>query len=224
MAKRMPTFFPQRVNMHVPRKSYVGNIEGDSIVYADLGAPAAADNTGILNAVSINAAIDVTTFNATLVQTVAQMGRFGRNVRIVLSGAGTPTVTIYGRDFLGQRMVETLTGNGTTGVFSLKAFRYIDRITSGLVASTTLSVGLGTSLGLPYKLHNLIAEYKDGAPAANAGTVVAGLANGTTSTATTADPRGTYLPVTQVMDGTRTFALRYITDHNNVDGNKHYAG
>lgn len=223
MAKRMPSFFPQRVNMRVPNKSYTGNIEGAGIVYANLGAPVALNNTGILAAQSINTALDTTTFAAAFVQSEAQMGRFGRCLRVVLSGAGTPTITVYGRDYLGQRMVEVFTGNGATPVLGLKAFRYIDRITSTLVASITLDVGWRDCFGLPYKFIGIDQEVKDGIVAANAGTFVAGLASGTAATGTNADVRGTYLVNTVLPDGVRVLELKYFADFNNLDGNAQYS-
>src|ERR1043165_7870562 len=72
-----------------------------------LGKPIGADTDGILAAQSINAAIDVTTFAATYAPTDAIMGKFGRGLTVVLSGAGTPTVVVYGRDYLGQAMRES---------------------------------------------------------------------------------------------------------------------
>lgn len=223
MAKRMPTFFPQRVNMRVPLKSYVGSIEGPGLVTVELGAPLALNDTGILSAQSIASAGSTTTFAAAFVQSEGQMGRFGRALRFVASGAATSTVTVNGRDYIGQRVTETITLNGTTPVLGVKAFRYIDSISWGATASTTINVGWRDCFGLPHKFVALDLEEKNEAVAANAGTFVAGLATGTAATATNADVRGTYLAVTVLPNGTNTFRLRYFADFNNLDGNAQFA-
>jgi hypothetical protein len=223
MARRNATYFPQRINMRVPSMASVGATEGDDAVTADFGAPSAKSATLLLSAQSIATATGVTTFN-TYVGSEAQMGRWGRGLTVVASGAATTTVTITGRDYLNQRAVETLTLNGTTAVNGVKAFRYVDRIDWAATASTTINVGTTDVMGLPFKGKAMFNEVKNGAAAANAGTFVAGLANATAATATNADTRGTYLPVTVVPDGTNTFEVRYIADNTNMHGNRHFAG
>jgi hypothetical protein len=222
MARRAPTFFPQRVNLRVPGMAYTGGMEGSDIYTASFGAPVALNNTGILAATAITAAIDVTTFAAAYAPTDAIMGRWGRALRVVLSGAGTPAIVVFGRDYLGQRMSESFTGNGTTAVLGIKAFKYIDRITCGAVSAVTLDVGWRDVFGFPVKFKQLIAEMKNDVVAANAGTFVAGLANGTAATATNADTRGTYLPVTVIPNGTNTFEVRYVADTLNLHGNAQF--
>ena len=64
MALRRPSFFPQRVNTRTPSMSYYGGVEGDSVMTAEFGAPAALDSAAILSAQSINTALDTTTFVA----------------------------------------------------------------------------------------------------------------------------------------------------------------
>jgi hypothetical protein len=91
-----------------------------------------------------------------------------------------------------------------------------------LVGATTLDVGWRDCFGLPHKFVAIDLEEKDGVLSANAGTFVAGLLTATPSTATTADVRGTYLAVTVLPDGTRTFRLRYFADFNNLDGNAQF--
>jgi hypothetical protein len=151
------------------------------------------------------------------------MGRWGRGIRAVASGASTATVTITGRDYLGQRMQEVLTLNGATAVLGVKAFRYVDNIAWGLTAGTTIDVGFTNLMGLPDKGKAMVNEIKNGAASANAGTFVAGLANATTPTGTNADVRGTYLPVTVIPDGTNTFEVRYVADTSNLHGNAQFA-
>jgi hypothetical protein len=120
-------------------------------------------------------------------------------------------------------MREDFTLNGTTAVLGLKAFRYVDSITPVTgTASTTVALTVVNLMGLPHKLQSVDQEMKNGVLTANAGTFVAGLLNATTPTATNADVRGTYLPVTVLPDGTRTFELRYFADDTNLDGNAQF--
>lgn len=222
MPRRIPTFFPQRVRMNVRRKAYTSGIEGDDLISAEFGAPLAAANASLLSAQSIAAAGNTSVF-AAYTGNEAQMGRWGRGIRAVASGAATSTVTITGRDYLGQRMQEVLTLNGTTAVLGVKAFRYIDNIAWTLTAGTTIDVGITNLFGLPEKGKAMVNEIKNGAASANAGTFVAGLATATTPTGTNADVRGTYLPVTVIPDGTNTFEVRYIADTSNLHGNAQFA-
>lgn len=222
MPRRIPTFFPQRVRMNVRRKAYTSGIEGDDMITAEFGAPLAANNTAILAAQSIASAGNTSTF-AAYTASEGQMGRWGRGVRVVASGASTALVTITGRDYLGQRMQEVLTLNGTTPVLGFKAFRYIDNVAWAAGGAVTLDVGITNLFGLPEKGKAIVNEIKNGAASANAGTFVAGLANALTSTSTNADVRGTYLPVTVIPDGTNTFEVRYIADTSNLHGNAQFA-
>mgnify|MGYP007071567167 CR=1 FL=1 len=223
MPRRVGQFYPQRVNQRVPNMAYTADITNGDVVVAYLGAPVAAANTTILSAQSVAAAGTVAPA-ATYTAAETQMARYGRGLRLVASGAYSGVVTITGRDYLGQRMVETITANGTTPVLGVKAFRYVDTIAWTTTAAVTIDVGITALLGLPYKYEQLIAETKNNAVAANAGTFVVGLANATAATATNADVRGTYLPATVVPDGTNTFEIRYIADTSNLHGNRQFAG
>lgn len=218
MARRFATHFPQRINFRVPAMAYTASIEGNDIVHNIISAPLTVDTTAYLSAQSIAAAGSTSTFNNYLA-TEAQLGKYGRGVQVVASGAATSTVTVTGRDYLGQRMSEVLTLAGTTVVFGKKAFRYVDLIAWTLTASTTITVGTSNIFGLQYKLKALVNEIKNNAIAANASTIVAGLATTTASTTTTADTRGTCLFVTVVPDGTNVFEVRYVADTANLHGN-----
>lgn len=222
MPRRSGQFFPQRVNMRVPNMAYTADISNSDIISVNFGAPLALNNTLLLNAQTAAAA---GTFlpAATYLGTAAQMGNWGRGLRLIASGAYAGVVTITGRDYLGQRMQEAITANGATQVLGVKAFRYVDSVTIVTTGAVTIDLGVTNLFGLPYKFDQLIAETKNNIVAANAGTFVAGLANGTAATATNADVRGTYLPVTVIPDGTATFELRYIADTSNLHGNRQFA-
>lgn len=222
MARRMAQFYPSRINLRVPSKAYTGNIEGAGIIYVNYGAPAALNDTLIFSAQSVAVAGTFVPADP-LVQTEAAMGRYGRGLRLVASGAYAGVVTIRGRDYLGATMREDITANGTTPVLGLKAFRYVDSITFSTTAgATTINLGVTNLFGVPEKLVANVHEMKNGATTANAGTFVAGLANATAATATNADVRGTYLPVTVLPNGTNTFELRYIADQTNLHGNAQF--
>lgn len=170
-----------------------------------LGAPIASDADLILDGVSIDTAVDTTDLdNYGFTGSEAQMGRFGRNLLVIASGAATSNVTIYGRDYLGQKMSESFTLNGAASVVGKKAFRHVDRITAGVTAATTIDVGVGTKFGLPYTILAVTAEYVDDV----LGTVGTLTAPVTTDpqTATTGDPRGLYVPNT-TPNGTKLIDL-----------------
>jgi hypothetical protein len=223
MARRHALYYPQRINLRVPAKAYTANVEGAGIIFASYGAPAAANNTLLFNAQSVAAAGTFVVADPAA-QTEAAMGRYGRGLRLVAAGAYSGVIIVRGRDYLGQPMREDITANGTTPVLGVKAFRYVDSINIATTAATTVSLGVTDLMGLPEKMLTTqgLIEVKNGTTTANAGTFVVGLANATTPTATNADPRGTYLPVTVIPNGTNTFELRYVADTNNLHGNAHF--
>lgn len=184
--------FVSGLNYYVPAMQAAADLGQLLDQRVSLGAPIVADADGILNDQSIATAGSVSTFLTTL--TEAAMGPFGRNVTVVASGAATSTVTVIGRDYLGQAMRETLTLNGTTPVVSVKAFKWIDKIDFGATAATTIDVGFGARFGLPYNTVAVEREYANGVVAAT-GTLTAGVRTDP-QTATTADPRGLYTPTT----------------------------
>lgn len=177
----------------------------------------AAVAAGILSATSIATAVDTSTFDTTFTQSEAQMGRYGRTLTVVASGAATSNVTVYGRDYLGQRMRESFTLNGTTPVVGKKAFRNVDRITAGVTAATTINVGYGTGFGLPYVTERVAAEYIDQV-SGTVGTLTAPIFTDP-QTATTGDPRGTYVPNT-APNGSRVIELDlHFSDYVNASNN-----
>lgn len=222
MAKRMPSYFPQGAKLRVRDMTMFANVQGDSCIYCDLGQPVAAGQP-VVTAQSIATTAPITTLDPTFTASDTQMTRWGRAVQLVASGAATAVMQVRGRDYLGSAMREDITLNGTTPVVGKKAFRYIDSITPAAgTAATTVSATLANVFGLPYKFLALELESKNGHPAANPGTFVAGLQTGVPSTSTTADVRGTYAPATVLPDGVNSFFLRYYADHNNGHGNAQF--
>jgi hypothetical protein len=223
----LPTF--RGPNYYVPEAAYAADVGLDGICRADLGAPLAADTNGILAAQSIAAAgstgVLSADYTAAMGSPAVGLARYGRNITVVASGAATSAVTVEGQDYLGQPMLETFTLAGAVPVAGKKAFWSVSKVTWGLTAGTTIDVGWGTLLGIPYRAVNtaMLNELMSGAPP-TAGALVAGIATSTVQTATTGDPRGTYAP-NSAPDGTRSYVFDYYVDVvAGFYGNRHFAG
>jgi hypothetical protein len=133
-----------------------------------------------------------------------------RNVSIVSSSASdtTQTVTVTGTDFWGQAQTSLLTINGTTTVNGLKGFKTITRVAVSALFVGNLSVGMGDTFGLPYRVTDagyLTRTGWAGAVADNAGTFTA--ADTATATVSTGDVRGTFLPATSASNGVRRLVI-----------------
>lgn len=216
-------FFPSRINVHVPNMKYAADVRYGGVGRIKIPAMIALDADGILAATSIATAVDTSTFASTYTALKKNdMGKFGRNVTVVASGAATSAVVVYGEDYLGQTVIESFTLNGSTPVLGKKAFKRVTRVTAAVTAATTINVGWGNTLGLPYKIQDIYTELADKVEA-TAGTVVVGSV--ATPSATTGDPRGTYLPHSSaVPDGSRVLELVGLFDVDNLHGIAHYAG
>jgi hypothetical protein len=221
MAIRYPTNFPQRINQRVPSMAYDANIQQGGHVYVEFGSPATASTTAIVVAQDMTSAGTLTSFATTYTPTVeAMMGRYGRTLQVAGSGATTGTVTIKGRDYLGQSMVESFTLNGATPVNGNKAFRYVDSVTWTATASINLLVGTTASLGVPYRIQvtAITNEMLNGTTTTGGALVVGSTA---VQTATTTDPRGKYTP-NSAPNGTNAYTLYYFADQTNLHGNAHF--
>lgn len=206
------------VNHYVENMQYHSHVQTSGDVRCDLGAPSAASNTAIFNAQSIAVA-------GTFVPAAGPVitdAKYGRAVRLVLSGAGTPTVTVRGRDYLGQPMSEVLTGNGTTPVLGKKAFKVVESVGSTVVAATTMDVGWIDVFGLPFNSETLLQEQVDERTTGSAGTFVAAITTNP-QTGTTGDPRGTYAPnAANAANGARRFRLLVQANKSNLHGVRHF--
>lgn len=210
--RRVAAFRNRRYNAYVPAAAYAADVIHGAPHPVDFLTPAAADADGILNDLDIAVAGSTTTLLSDTLD-----APFGRNVTVVASGAATSTVTVSGKDYLGQPMTEVLTLNGTTPVLGLKAFKWLDSIAFGATAATTVDVGWGTKLGLPYRMSNVMEETANGAEA-TVGTFVAGVLTDPQTT-TTGDPRGTYIPSTTMNGSNRIRAVFLPYELLNASGN-----
>lgn len=202
MAQRTASFRNRRYNSYVPAAGYADDILHGGAYMVDFLTPILAVAAGILSATSIATAVDTNTFLSDTAD-----APFGRNVTVVASGAATSAVVVYGKDYMGQPMAEAFTLNGATPVLGLKAFKWIDRITAAVTAATTINVGFGSKLGLPYRMSACQAEIVNGA-VGTVGTFVAGVLTDPQTT-TTGDPRGTYVP-NAAMDGAKRILAKFL--------------
>lgn len=217
--------FVDGFNYYVPRMQAGADLGQLLRQRVSFGAPVLADPDGILDGISIADAVDTTTFQSTYSSDV--MGPYGRTVTVVASGAATSAVTVFGRDYLGQPVKETLTLNGTSAVAGVKAFKYVDRIQAASTAATTIDLGFGARFGLPYKTRAVEREFVDHVLAA-AGTLVQ--PSTVTATATSSDPRGLYTPTT-TPDGVKLIEIDAVYDNSlnasnegGLHGVRHFAG
>lgn len=212
MVQRVAQFRNRRYNAYVPACAYSAEVIHGAPYQVDFLTPAAAAAAGILSAQSIATAGSATTF----VSDTAD-APWGRNITVVASGAATSNVTVSGKDHLGQGITESFTLNGTTPVVGLKAFKWVDSIAFGATAATTINVGFGTKLGLPYRMSNVMEETANGAEA-TVGTFVAGVLTDP-QTSTTGDPMGTYIPSTTMNGSNRIRATFLPYNVLNANGN-----
>jgi hypothetical protein len=218
-----PSNFPRRINMYVSAMAYSADVSYNGETRVNFGAPAASVTTSVINLQSIAAAN--TAFDLSAVTAVVEP--YGRNLTVVASGAATSNVTIYGWDYLGQPMLESFTLNGATPVVGNKAFKSFNYASWGLTAGTTISVGLGVKLGLPFKTIRCAYEVGNGALAA-AGTLQAPSTTDP-ATSTTTDPRGMYTTTT-TMNGTNIISAVFdmlndvnTSNHGGLHGIQHVA-
>lgn len=149
---------------------------------------------------------------------------YGRNIRATASGAtgGDLTITLYGRDYLGQPIRSTIVvanGSGTSAVEGLKSFMYLDAYEGdgGAGNAVTVTLAWGARLGLPYKTRAVEREYANKALAA-AGTLTAPVVTDP-ATIATGDPRGQYAP-TSTLNGTTEIEIDAVYDNSvNAAGN-----
>jgi len=178
-------------------------------VSLDLGSPIAAAAASIAAVQLMGAAGDLVLSGALVASGVAQMD-VPRNVTLTAATTNhsARTFTIYGFDEYGNAMRENIAGPNANTVAGIKAFARVTRVAvDGALATNGVSVGHGTTLGLPLavrKAGQVLREMLDGA-VATAGTFAYALQNAA-ATATNADVRGTYIP-NSAPDGARGYSL-----------------
>jgi hypothetical protein len=231
-ARNYADYFPYGISVAVRNLEFAADVNIGQPYICNFGAPLASAGvvvgtlgplvTGLANtftAVNMN--------NGGLVphDSLTKRNGWGRCITLTGSAAGARTITLDGYDYLGQAVRWTGALNGTTPVPVPKAIQWVSQVVFGAAADTvTVTIGITDTFGLPYTFQHLVAEDKNYTVAANAGTFTAALAEGTAATATNADVRGTYLPVTVIPDGVTIFEVTYITRRGNLHGAAQFAG
>lgn len=182
------TNFPRRINNYVKAMAYSSDVNYNGATRVNFGAPAAANATALLNALSVAAGA-----SADLSGIAAIADPFGRNLTLVASGAYATPIIVFGWDYLGQPIAESFTMNGAVPVVGNKCFKALNYFTY-TAGAVTISIGTGVKLGLPYKTLRVGYEIGNGVVVA-AGTLQApSLVDPQTNVTT--DPRGAYTTTT----------------------------
>ncbi len=221
-----PDFAPRRINRWFSDAKFAADLDVNSPSTRFLiGVNSAAGATGaICSGIAATAAASATLATAYEISD-AQYGRCLNVVGSVGATTGaTSTMTLYGLDYLGQPLSETVTLNGTATITTKKAFKWLTHYAVGAQAAT-VSIGISNTFGLPYRTIALQTDIVNGVGAATAGTVSAGADITLTQTATTSDPRGLYTPHTSLSpNGSRSYEILIICDVQgaNIYGGQHF--
>jgi hypothetical protein len=215
-----------RTKSGVPLVGEVGNV-----VVIDLGTPAVEDPNGLIESfTTVGADADVAMDGAVADANVDANGDIvldvPRNITVDSGGADDAVVTITGFDVYGVLMVETILMNATTEVVGKKAFKKVRSIGVSKAVANGGIVGIGKALGLPYRpVRGGFISGIANENTSDAGTFVA--PERTTSTATTADVRGTYAGA-GTYDGSLRISVRVALNNGPDDaggfGIAQYAG
>lgn len=141
------------INNYVPAMAYsAGLVHGEPTRFS-LGTPAASDPDGIDNDIDADATAGTET-----TQSYTADSPYGRTLVMQANadpGAALGIYDVYGKDYLGQPMVERFTHvNGATPIiYGKKAFYTVDKVkvVTAATNATTIDLGWGHRLGLPYK-------------------------------------------------------------------------
>lgn len=195
-------------------------------VFLDLGSPVVAAAAGVAAVQLLGAAGNMTLNGPIVAGGVAYMD-VPRNVTLTVATTNQSgiTFTVTGKDEFGNTMVEAITGPNNNTVSGIKAFASISKIAaSAAIATNGVSVGYGTTLGLPLavrKAGQITKELQDGA-AASAGTFAYALQNAA-ATSTNADVRGTYIP-NSAPDGAKGYLIGVLVPDGSDTGVAQFAG
>jgi hypothetical protein len=189
------------------------------LLAVEFGAVVTLTSTGVCVTASSNAS-NVVSATGSLVTAGIATFDVPRAVSITATqNLSTKSFTVAGTDQYGVSVSEIITGPNNTTVNGAKAFKTVTSVTA-TGATTLLSVGTSDIYGLPVRAGDkgkVLGMYMDGVSATSV-TVVAGFSASGTSTATTADTRGTVAHNT-ASNGTRVFsALVIVGDPNSTTG------
>lgn len=149
---------------------------------------------------------------------------FGEAIQLVSTAGNTVAVTVEGKDYLGQKMVEQITLNGATAVKGKKAFKLIEKVSTAANATGDITVQTKGVVGLEFCALGKDNIAKNGV----ADTTMAITVGSRTQSATSADTRGT-LDISSATAGDVVDVVYNVTDYVADDkgglfGVPHYAG
>jgi len=140
-----------------------------------------------------------------------------RNLVLTCSNAETLPLYVYGQDEYGDDMVETIIATSAGVTSGKKSFKVITKLQTTGAFATTISLGRGNRIGLPFMVLNkgsFMGLFIDGKPAASGDyTLTAGHATAAAPSSSNADAdvRGTFLP-TSVPDSAKLFSIMMVVD------------
>ena len=214
--------YPFGINQYVPALQGLADHAWEYNYLFDFQQPQAAAANNILNAAAVGKTFTIGGTDALTptgdVDSAGVIGaRWGREVVIFASGAGTNNVTINGYDYLGQKVTKTKALNGATPVPFGVAIKRVESIVIASGGAITVSVGTTNALGVPYRINTIEREMSDGV-GQTTGTVVAGTLTDP-ATAGTGDPRGLYTPTTTPDGIKQIIAIAVLNPWVNDNGN-----
>lgn len=172
MGKVVQTHYPRTISQFVPAMEFAADVV-DGVHIVLLGTPAALDADGILNDASATSTATTftssdweTTFDGSSTSLTTTVGKldatYGRCLTVVGTAGSDHVVTITGRDYLGQLMIEEMTLSGVLIIYGNKAFKYVDGVAVAAGAgSDTFDLGWSDKLGLPYMSQHLLSLTED---------------------------------------------------------------
>lgn len=122
------------------------------------------------------------------------------------------TLTIVGYDRYGQRLSQTITAPNAGTVQTTKTFKWVESVTSSGAIASAIVVGLGTGIGLPFRLTDLgyVASCMYAQTAITISSAAVKVADQTSpATASTTDVRG-YVVVPTATDGVKRLVVNYV--------------
>lgn len=138
---------------YVPGMQFASELVHGQPTAFSLGTPAAVSATALDTDIDADGAPGLVT-----TQSWTADSPYGRTLTMSMDadpGAAGGVYDVYGWDYLGQRMIERFTHvNGSTAVqYGKKAFYTVDKVVNVTAATnaTTVNLGTGWQLGLPYK-------------------------------------------------------------------------
>lgn len=141
------------VRSYVPGMQFASELVHGQPTAFSLGTPAANSATALDTDIDADGTAGLVT-----TQSWTADSPYGRTLTMSMDadpGAAGGVYDVYGYDYLGQRMVERFThANGSTAlIYGKKAFYTVDKVVNVTAATnaTTVNLGTGWRLGLPYK-------------------------------------------------------------------------